>query len=102
MVAAAEWAMEAEPMPASLEKAARRKPVTSTPIIPPRPAWGVNASAMIIPRAAGTLSALATSTTMPAIRYTMHMIGTMKLATVPMRLMPPMITTPTRAAISRP
>ena len=37
-VRAAEWAMAAEPVPASLLKAARRKPWISTPTKPPTPA----------------------------------------------------------------
>ena len=35
----AEWAMAADPMPASLLKAARRKPWTSTPGTHPRWPW---------------------------------------------------------------
>ena len=42
-VFAAEWAIEAEPTPASLENAARRMPITNVPITPPRPAWLVKA-----------------------------------------------------------
>ena len=43
LVFTAECAMEAEPAPASLEKAARRKPVINTPSKPPNPAYGLNA-----------------------------------------------------------
>ena len=39
----AECAMEAEPAPASLEKAARLNPVINTPNRPPKPACGLNA-----------------------------------------------------------
>ena len=35
LVLTAEWAIEADPMPASLEKAARWKPTISTPTTPP-------------------------------------------------------------------
>ncbi len=46
--------MAAEPVPASLEKAARRKPTTSTPMKPPVMAVGLKASETIVPIAAGT------------------------------------------------
>ena len=36
-VLTAEWAMEAEPAPASFEKAALLKPTNKTPITPPTP-----------------------------------------------------------------
>ena len=36
--------MDAEPAPASLENAALLKPISKTPITPPTPAWGENAS----------------------------------------------------------
>ena len=43
-VRAAAWAMAAEPQPASLLKAARRKPWISTPTKPPKPASQENAA----------------------------------------------------------
>ena len=42
-VLTAAWAIEADPAPASLEKAARRKPVIRTPKRPPNPALGLKA-----------------------------------------------------------
>ena len=39
--------MDAEPAPASLENAALLKPISKTPITPPTPAWGENASVKI-------------------------------------------------------
>ena len=50
----AAWAMEADPAPASLEKAARRKPVINTPKSPPSPAFGLNACEKIITKASST------------------------------------------------
>ena len=50
----AECAIGAEPRPASLEKAARRKPWMMTPIMPPVTPSGVNAPAKIWPNASGT------------------------------------------------
>ena len=48
LVFTAEWAIEAEPAPASFEKAARLKPTIKTPMTPPTPiAFGLNASETI-------------------------------------------------------
>ena len=48
LVFTAECAIEADPAPASLEKAARRNPMSSTPMTPPTPtALGSNAWAKI-------------------------------------------------------
>src|SRR5690606_32590616 len=47
LVLTAEWAIEAEPAPASFEKAARLKPTTNTPTSPPSPACGLKASLII-------------------------------------------------------
>ena len=46
--------MEAEPTPASLEKAARLKPWISAPMAPPATPSGLKAPVMIRPKAAGT------------------------------------------------
>ena len=57
-VFAAEWAMAADPAPASLLKTALWIPTTITPSRPPRPASKVNAFEMIVPKAAGICDAL--------------------------------------------
>ena len=62
----AEWAMAAEPMPASLEKAARRKPWISTPTKPPATPSGLKAPVMMAPKAAGISAQWTTMTTRPA------------------------------------
>lgn len=49
----AEWAMAAEPMPASFEKAERWKPMIMTPTMPPATPCGLNAPAKISPMAFG-------------------------------------------------
>ena len=43
LVLTAEWAMAADPAPASFENAALLNPVINTPIKPPKPAAGVKA-----------------------------------------------------------
>src|SRR5690606_1689310 len=68
LVLTAEWAMEAEPMPASLENAARWKPTISTPMMPPMPASGVKAPPMIALNAAGTMAMSAMMMYMPQAR----------------------------------
>ena len=55
-VFAAEWAMAAEPSPASLEKTARRKPMMMTPIMPPVIPSGEKAPCQIAAKAAGIAS----------------------------------------------
>ena len=62
------WAMGAEPMPASLEKAARRKPCSSTPIMPPCTPSGENAPTTIWVMASVMCSAFTPITTRPASR----------------------------------
>ncbi len=52
-VRAAEWAIEAEPTPASLLKAARRKPWISVPTKPPMPAFQLKASWTMVAMACG-------------------------------------------------
>ena len=54
LVFTAEWAIEADPAPASFEKAALLKPVIKTPTIPPTPAEGLKACLNIIPNASST------------------------------------------------
>ena len=52
LVLTAEWAIDAEPAPASFENAALWKPTNKTPIIEPTPkAVGLNASVIIKPTA---------------------------------------------------
>ena len=55
LVFTAECAIEAEPMPASLEKAARWKPTISTPMTPPATLSGLKAPVKMAPKAAGHL-----------------------------------------------
>jgi hypothetical protein len=51
LVRTAEWAIAAEPTPASLENAARRKPWISAPTTPPVTPRPVKAPAKICPKA---------------------------------------------------
>lgn len=67
-VRTAEWAMAAEPIPASFEKVARRKPWIRAPTTPPATPSALNAPAMIWPKAHRMWSAWTTSTTRPAPR----------------------------------
>jgi len=67
-VRTAEWAMEAEPMPASLEKAARWKPTMRAPMAPPATPSGLKAPRMMSANAPGTASRLNAMTTIPAVR----------------------------------
>ncbi len=53
---AAEWAMAAEPIPASLEKTARFTPIIRIPRNPPSPASKENALSKISTKAAGICS----------------------------------------------
>ena len=62
-VLAAECAIAAEPTPASLENAARLKPITSTPMKPPQAALGLKALSKIVPNAAGISEACLNNTT---------------------------------------
>ena len=62
------WAMGADPMPASLENAARRKPCRITPSTPPCTPSGVNAPVRIEASAAGIAGTLLPITTSPANR----------------------------------
>jgi hypothetical protein len=48
LVFTAEWAIGAEPRPASLENAARLKPMISAPSTPPATPSGLNAPSMIV------------------------------------------------------
>ena len=57
-VCTAEWAMAAEPRPASFENTARRNPMIMTPIIPPPTLSGEKAPCQIWTMAAGSRSAL--------------------------------------------
>ena len=59
---AAEWAIAAEPMPASLEKAARLMPITRQPRKPPTAASGLKAPRTIAASAAGIAGAFVIST----------------------------------------
>ena len=97
-VDAALWAMDAEPTPASLENAARRKPWISTPKSAPKPASVEKAPFMMVPNALPSSLALATRIHSAASTYTPVITGTITPATLPMLLMPPMITSPTSAA----
>ena len=63
-----EWAIEDEPIPASFEKAARRKPSTTTPRTPPVAPFGVNASATMRWSASGSWAAFAAMTRNPQPR----------------------------------
>ncbi len=54
LVFTAEWAMGAEPMPASLEKAARWKPTIRAPMRPPATPSGAKAPTMMSETASGT------------------------------------------------
>ena len=68
LVSAAAWAMAAEPRPASLEKALRRRPqmmvcFSTMPLAAPPMAWGVNAEEKIFTKASGTLPIWAPMTT---------------------------------------
>lgn len=68
LVLTAEWAIEAEPMPASLEKAARWNPTMSTPTTPPLMTSGLNEPETMSPKAPGTFSRFARMTTRQASR----------------------------------
>lgn len=59
-------AIGAEPSPASLENAARLKPMISAPSTPPAPPCGLKAPSMIVPIAAGTSVTLTRMTTRQA------------------------------------
>src|SRR5699024_12403557 len=54
-VLTAEWAIGAEPIPASLEKAERWKPMIMTPMTPPAMPCGLNAPEKISPTAWGVV-----------------------------------------------
>ena len=58
-VLTAEWAMAADPTPASFEKAARRKPWMSAPTTPPAMPVSVKAPRRISPNAQRIMSACA-------------------------------------------
>ncbi len=66
-VLTAEWAMGAEPMPASLEKAARWKPTMSAPSTPPATPSGLKALVTMALTASGTWPMLPMITTRQAI-----------------------------------
>ncbi len=66
-VLTAECAIEAEPIPASLENSARWKPITMAPKMPPDAACPVKASETTKASAAGKCSALRPITTTAAI-----------------------------------
>jgi hypothetical protein len=65
-VRTAEWAIAAEPMPASFEKAARRNPRMSAPSAPPLAPSEVKAPRTIQPIAVGSSVACTAITTRPA------------------------------------
>jgi hypothetical protein len=67
-VRATEWAIEEEPIPASFEKAARRKPRTTTPSMPPAAPRGVKASVTIRDSASGRRSRFEAMTKKPHAR----------------------------------
>ena len=68
LVRTAEWAIEADPTPASLEKAARLNPWISAPIAPPATPSGLNAPVTMAPKAAGTSVVLARMMTSAAVQ----------------------------------
>ena len=91
---AAAWAIGAEPRPASLENALRRRPQTTAcrivmPAAPPRMARGANAAVKISLNAFPTPPMLP-KMTMSVIRMYATLINGMSFSvTAPMRLMPP-------------
>src|SRR5919106_5504127 len=101
-VRTAEGGRRAEPMPASLEKAARRKPWISAPTAPPATPSGLNAPTKIAVTAAGICVKLARMMITPAPTYITPMNGTTFSVTRAIDLMPPMITTPTITATTSP
>ncbi len=107
VVVPAAWAIPAVPRPASLEKMPRATPkriaaMTAAPAKPPVAAIGVKAWVKIRLKAVGIASTLTTSTTIPAMMYATHMKGTNAAATLPIRLMPPRMTSPTTTMVANP
>ena len=68
LVRTAECAIEAEPTPASFEKAARLKPWISAPMAPPATPSGLKAPTTMAVTAAGTWSMWATMMTTAAVQ----------------------------------
>ena len=88
----AEWAIDADPAPASLEKAALLNPTNKTPIILPTPmAVGLNASFRIKAKALSTNEKLVPIIYMHAIKYNTAMNGTIFSVTEAILLIPPII-----------
>ena len=99
MVLTAECAIEAEPAPASLEKAALLNPTNKTPIIPPTPiALGLNASEIINPNASSTQLKFVIIIYKHANKYNTAINGTIFSVTDAILLIPPIIIIPTNTA----
>ena len=98
LVRTAECAIAAEPMPASLENAARWNPMIIMPSMPPPMAVGLNASVTIAVIAQGNFSALRAITSKEPTTYIRAMNGTSLLTTLAILLIPPMMTKPTVTA----
>ena len=95
--------MDADPAPASLEKAALLKPTKRTPIILPTPiAVGLNASFKINAKALSTNEKLVPMMYKHAIKYNTAMNGTIFSVTDAILLIPPIIMTPTNKAKIKP
>ena len=77
----AECAIDAEPIPASLEKSARWNPMTMAPSRPPEAACPVKASEITNDSAAGICSALRPMTASALMRYSSAITGTSTAAT---------------------
>ena len=91
----AEWAIDAEPAPASLEKAALLNPTKRTPITPPTPiALGLNASVKINENASSINEKFVKMIYKHANKYITAINGTIFSVTEAILLIPPMIITP--------
>ena len=99
LVRAAAWAMGADPWPASLEYRPRRTPHMITVIRPPQPALREKASVNMVAKLGRMASGRDRKMNMALPTYSSAIPGTRRLATRAIRLIPPIITSPTRTAM---
>src|SRR5690606_23080039 len=98
-VRTAEWAMDAEPAPASLENAALLKPTNKTPITEPTPiAVGLNASEIIKLITSSINVKLLKIIYKQAAIYNIAINGTTFSVTFAILFIPPIIMIPTKIA----
>ena len=95
-------AIDADPTPASFEKAALWKPTIITPIKPPTTEVCLKAPSQIWPIASGIILKFIPSIIREAPTNIIAINGTIFSVTLPILLIPPIITTPTNVAITSP